>query len=962
MTNDGKENIRHVTCTNHTTRSDRDLFRVCPSKLSKRELEDLYFSLLENNKQLKKTVNGQRDQVKLLTTKVNRMTAQKKALGNLNKDCCASTTAIINEQKESIADLKNANERLSDRIRLLNMRLCSAKQFLRRNPAQSTMRCAKCCLTPNTSVKNSSMSALNTKGSGPKLQNQTEASSYQFLNKTESSSIKAEEIEANQTEMKDEPCQQNKCRTVMDELKQKIENLEEELSKTHEQYSERMHKLEEQMRDLRIENTRARALQVESHHRLELGEKKAGELLHKLRDAEMQCDNLATELQIERSKVSELETQVKAADISSQVAEALEKHLKNNIMIKQRPSMVHNKSELPTLNICDSDWNYSPTVVVPNNSEISKFAELDKDKVKSSDDSGYAEKYDNDDKKDGAKTDHNILDQIEAQLNNLKLSMKNKNTGDDLKNVMVDCCQKSKSESNETYAAVGANSRLSDDIFHPTMVPIDRTDQSSSTSRAPDFLLLLEDKNRSPKTISTKPLNKFDPLSKFQMSSPLPVDVPRMPYFGENSENSKSLNNSKQSVKDFTNDFGFEKHLNENRDAIGDVEKENDDMNIEDYNINADLNTNDEILNDYEKKRRRSSLKTPNPNKNKDLSVSYDQNKIIVGSTVKINKETQENDNGKFIHASFQEESDSSTVKRKNHYKKENSDSTPHDESYLDIRVSEKECDLNTNINKKEEEKLATIRDEINYIYSDVQKPQNIDATKNAESPAGTSSGNSTYTVEGKPSQSKVTRDATYHIENESKDTNIQVQNENNHLDVCQGHARICMCPHIRHHDVSLFRICSGTLRYKTTTRTKNKLRQCHCMRNSKTDMHTDCSPGFVGKKSSINGQPVKSQKLQPIDTSTPNHQKTYNVEAEVTRSTSPDNTDHEISSLTDLPNEDKSPRDYISPGEEKPTSTFSDSYATATTTDYGSLSLGEVPITGVYQRSLTKWRRLCTL
>lgn len=65
---------------------------------------------------------------------------------------------ILNEFKMlsnifSIADLKKANERLSDRIRILNMRLCSAKQFLRRGHAQSMSRCSKCCLTSNALVK-----------------------------------------------------------------------------------------------------------------------------------------------------------------------------------------------------------------------------------------------------------------------------------------------------------------------------------------------------------------------------------------------------------------------------------------------------------------------------------------------------------------------------------------------------------------------------------------------------------------------------------------------------------------------------------------------------------------------------------------------------------------------------------------------------------------------------------------
>lgn len=46
------------------------------------------------------------------------------------------------------------------------------------------------------------------------------------------------------------------------------------------------------MRALRKENSRIKALHTESEHRLEEGEKKAGELLHKLRDTELQCGEL----------------------------------------------------------------------------------------------------------------------------------------------------------------------------------------------------------------------------------------------------------------------------------------------------------------------------------------------------------------------------------------------------------------------------------------------------------------------------------------------------------------------------------------------------------------------------------------------------------------------------------------------------------------------------------------------
>lgn len=77
-----------------------DFYRVCPSKLSKRELEDMYFALVENNMDLKKTVNGQREQIKLLNTKVQRMLAQRPTTTRELKECCINNKAIINEQKE----------------------------------------------------------------------------------------------------------------------------------------------------------------------------------------------------------------------------------------------------------------------------------------------------------------------------------------------------------------------------------------------------------------------------------------------------------------------------------------------------------------------------------------------------------------------------------------------------------------------------------------------------------------------------------------------------------------------------------------------------------------------------------------------------------------------------------------------------------------------------------------------
>lgn len=73
---------------------------MCPSKLSKKELEDLYYTLLDKNLELKKTVTAQQDQIKVLSTKLQRMTATQKNNVAKEKDCCTYTKSLVNEQKE----------------------------------------------------------------------------------------------------------------------------------------------------------------------------------------------------------------------------------------------------------------------------------------------------------------------------------------------------------------------------------------------------------------------------------------------------------------------------------------------------------------------------------------------------------------------------------------------------------------------------------------------------------------------------------------------------------------------------------------------------------------------------------------------------------------------------------------------------------------------------------------------
>nr|XP_032528916.1 uncharacterized protein LOC116778928 [Danaus plexippus plexippus] len=298
--NDGKG---HLSCKSHTARNEKDIYRICPSKISKRELEDLYFALLEQNVQLKTTINDQKDQIKILNTRLQRMTAQKPGTGAYNKDFSGAGRGIINEQKECIADLKKDNERLSERVRLLNMRLCSAKQFLRRSPSQSASRCVR-CIIPDTSAKNLSTSALNSKRSEGNLK--TEISTSQLVE--DESPLQLPEITSSQAEIpvQDQPCQRNKCRVEMDELKGKIASLENEMSSLQSSWSSRADELQSLL-------SSARAEHATCPNRL-------AALTTDLGGTRTLADELTSQLQLERARVGELEAQLRAARIDYNVA------------------------------------------------------------------------------------------------------------------------------------------------------------------------------------------------------------------------------------------------------------------------------------------------------------------------------------------------------------------------------------------------------------------------------------------------------------------------------------------------------------------------------------------------------------------------------------------------------------------------------------------------------------------
>ncbi|XP_063357893.1 uncharacterized protein LOC134647471 [Cydia amplana] len=355
-------------CKKHGSRSDKDNHRSgYPSNLSKRELEDLYYSLLENNLELKRTINAQIEKIRILSTKVQRLSSQSKAY--TGKDCCGAAKAVINEQRAGIADLTKANEALANRIRKLSTQLCTAKQFLKQNPSNRSHK----CFSHNSIKIHSSMS----------LQNKLSAAN------PNSAAVSTTQIEQKDAET---VCNENKCRTIVEQFKQKIEDLEEELAKTHSEYSSRMTQLENQVSQLQSAVLRARSEQS-------LRVKDSFELVRAVNKADADKAELETQLSIEKRKVAELEMQVKAAELSQQVAKTVENHLNTTY---QLPVPTTTSTKTPN------------ELAVPD------------DKLSKSDDSGYADnRQETDIDEKNNKTNLELMkriEEIQAQLDALQFA------------------------------------------------------------------------------------------------------------------------------------------------------------------------------------------------------------------------------------------------------------------------------------------------------------------------------------------------------------------------------------------------------------------------------------------------------------------------------------------------------------------------------------------------------------
>ncbi|XP_059058352.1 DNA ligase 1-like [Achroia grisella] len=495
-----KEHAGHDTGKSHSTKCERELlYRICPSKLSKKELEDLYFALLENNLELKKTLNSQQDNIKLLSTKVQRMTAtQRSSLIKESKDCCAATKAVVQEQKACIADLKKSNERMSERIRILNMRLCTAKQFLKQSPSQTMSRCFKCLTAAPASMKNSSVSVLHSRRSENNPKTSVATSQYILMKKifcfyfreVTTKDVETETCEL-ETGSSDKMCNENKCKTLMEEFKQKIINLQEELSHTHEEYSSRISSLEREVN--RAEQQRS--LQEEQNGT------RVRELAAKLRDQEANYNDISTQLSIEKSKVTELEMRLKAADSSAQIAKTIDTHLSNINELRRQSSKPDNKfktsSPLQLPNWEVPSLHLEVPVLQPVINRVSPGPEPEPDREdtrlsKHSDDSGYTDvnrtqDYDQDNKA-LAKINKELMERISSlqeQLDAIKIStVSNEET---IKQLLHNKSFQSEDIDTEDYKDVGVDD-VSDGPSQEftKKIIVEKQRNKSNTEQSPD--------------------------------------------------------------------------------------------------------------------------------------------------------------------------------------------------------------------------------------------------------------------------------------------------------------------------------------------------------------------------------------------------------------------------------------------------------------------------------------------
>ncbi|CAH2049878.1 unnamed protein product, partial [Iphiclides podalirius] len=902
-------------------------YYIILSRLSKRELEDLYFALLDNNLELKQTINNQNEKIKQLSTRVQRLSAvQRTSLSRSERDCCTSGKAVIREQNQIIADQKRANDRLSERVKILNMRLCSAKQFLGRNSA----RCNKCCLGTNISVKNSTISAtLNSANKRSASNLQTTIASNEIIHKelpqTTSVEVQTDHLDADNGE---KVCNENKCKTLMEELKQKIVALEEELSKAHEEHSKRVERLEREVLTLRQSKS-------EKLLTLQQSEEQMGQLMQRLRAAEMKCDDINLQLSVEKRKVSELETRLKAADLSAHVAKTVERHL-----------MDHNLHAK-----CETLLPLSDKLLSADSSD-QRRTKVTQEQPKNSDDSGYMDTSLFDERKSPAKDvtkelREKIFD-LQSQLNSLKrLAAVDKDIGKRVSNfepyeLAIEADQVSILKSITDYNLMRSspfvpepNRTKSGEVFEikrPESFILQENGQDTLDAK----MSHVTDTSNTSETVKSK-----SDLLESKGISDKPEEFQKARKKDEKMSKNVSyedviLNSEKSIVKGTLGECGeFHTLL---RHASSD-EKHN-------AKINELSSTNNVI----------EKISTKRGNRDEHVKLSDDYH--IRGSHTNI------------------------TDKRQTAEKKFECDITPTDDKDLNSsrEYASRSCSKEENkgiMNKEQVAKGSRIYSaETKTAFRSKSVPEKalIEIIKSDSStdkiPKSPNVASFTHKLEefgdikvlkevkpsseidltefekvekGKKKKSIVGHGLTTEKNQRRGKSDLNgpaekiVEQDHEIVDSCQCRARVCPCPLVRRREVNVFRTCSGTARFETVTTAVRPFERCACCsKNVQRDRNVARGSRTPQRRSSSGGG-------------------TYVVRG--APSPVPADTDGEISGLTDLPDErDESPRNILSPGEERPTYT-----ETHTSTTDITLSEGELPVSCGARKPLSpgerKWK-----
>ncbi|XP_026319750.1 uncharacterized protein LOC113230166 isoform X3 [Hyposmocoma kahamanoa] len=747
----------------------------------------------------------------------------------------------------------------------------------------------------------------------------------------------------------------------MQELKQKISYLQAELTNTHDEYSSRISRLEQEVSNLREENLRIRG---DRDHTSQRHDGEVKELKTKLRDMQQQCGDIDTELKLEQSRVAELQAQIKASEIAGQVTRAFEERLHRINEVKTLDLAQEDKrhERLNDYSMAESsrddrasrdhrdsmnspvDWNDTPTKeggdrLTVTSTSVQYYGGK-------SEDSGFTDPNKSrlsevDDKEALVKTNEDLLQRIsnlQSQLDNLKAQAAGSPSNEadvesnrsrphrtsihasfNDKTEKADIQEESKVALSEGEADVEPHRFTG---HRPSIGPFcDKKEKFKSKDEIDRRIL--DDANRR--------WNDYD--ASFTTLHTQPPDVPtsaidfnfsdKLDTITDQDQRKKMKGKERKEKANYGKITCLCKKYCPGKEAIANDENtETTVLPTEDYRqqIPGPLpvtkpwetkaykserkgNSND-LTSSLTKTRKEMTHTRDKQVYNNNRNSSEHMESIMLPSSGKDMK-YKDLDTGKNEGKSKQYDTGASTEGNEN--------------DNLDASDSKREA---------EQHRMSLISE--SPVPTHGSKDDRMEYHLPLSEPQATSSPFITDPLirkETKPT-SPPTPEPTM-VNKYTMDPHVGAR-------VCA-----CACATAPRRELAVFRSCSGTLRFRTVDTDAVKVRRCGCAA-AQPDASSVAEPaagegeqGDSRRRSSDQGSHVED---------------TYTVETERrSQATSPDNTDKEISHLTDLPSEagpcvpSYTSKRRCSLGEDKQTTTYTDSYSTPTS-DFGTLSEGELP------------------